>query len=169
MTEAVVPRGLESRLLDAAGRGLWTQPIQTQVPKGGPVGGCIALAEAACVFAKDDIEPPVQAILDAPKAAHRVGIGRHRADEEALFNAPGGALPTFAFHPSATAQPLPELRVRQGAKIRGDPVAANVQTTMTLVDFFRIGMGRSGLVRRLCGRELVLPRVMKRSLVAVQS
>ena len=149
------------------------QQIQTQVPKGDPVGGGIALAEAAFVFAKDDIEPPVQAIFDAPMAAHRVGkhvgIGRHRADEGALFNAPGGALPTFALHPSATAQPLPELRVRQGAKSLGDPVAANVQTTMILVDFFRIGMGHSGLVRRLCGRELVLPRVMKRSLVAVQS
>lgn len=78
------------------------QQIQTQVPNGGHVRGRMALADTAFVFATDDIEPPVQAIFYPPVSANRLrkpmGIGRNRIDEVALFNAPGVALPTFAFY-----------------------------------------------------------------------
>jgi hypothetical protein len=117
------------------------EEVQRHVPDGGKVGGAIARSDAAFVFAQDDVEDPMQAVLDAPMLACGTGepggVRSDRADVEAGLA--GSRLAGLLAHgldhgDAGQIRPL-RMALAQPGDVAGDPVAAKLDAAM-------IGIGR---------------------------
>ena len=123
----------------------------------GEVLGSMAGTDAAVIFPKRDLSPPVPLILAAPMAPHRLGevlhVGRDTGQRVALLAGPfAPPVPLgFAFpHAGPRGPRRVLLQFRHGV---GCPVAANFHPPMRLVRGFVIGEGALGTGRSLRARK----------------
>jgi hypothetical protein len=118
---------------------------------------CMACADATGVFAKDDIQAPVRAVLHAPVTAHRMseafGVGGDGVDEETPLHAVTVRDPALTPDQADAAQSHPTPRVGQGAQLLSDPVAAHFQAPVVLVGLLGVVVHDSGEATRGRGGE----------------
>src|SRR5688572_8257396 len=77
---------------DRLGRGVRAQDVERDSPDDGQVLGGVILSGACVVFVEDDIERPMQLVLDAPMAAHRLeqALGAEHARQEIIARGAAG-------------------------------------------------------------------------------
>src|SRR3954470_14568957 len=71
-----VPAGALAAVLEAHGRPRLMQQVRGHVPDHGHVGGAVAGPQPGEVLVEDDIQDPVQPVLDAPVGPYRAGEAR---------------------------------------------------------------------------------------------
>src|SRR4051812_11243627 len=71
-----VPAGALAAVLEAHGRSRLMQRVHRHVPDHGHVRGAVAGPEPGEIIAEDDIQDPVQPVLDAPVGPYRAGEAR---------------------------------------------------------------------------------------------
>src|SRR3982750_2373205 len=71
-----VPAGALAAVLEAHGRSRLMQQVHRHVPDHGHVRGAVAGPEPGEIIAEDDIQDPVQPVLDAPVGPYRAGEAR---------------------------------------------------------------------------------------------
>ncbi|KAH2822370.1 hypothetical protein KXV85_002262, partial [Aspergillus fumigatus] len=79
--EVVVPSGLEHFVAGANWARCSLQGIEGQLADGGEIFRCMVLSTAAGVLVEQDVEDPVQVVLDAPVGAYDIEqlLGRQQA------------------------------------------------------------------------------------------
>src|SRR6201993_2162018 len=92
--EVVVPSSLEHFVADAKGTWSRLQDVDGELSDDGEVFGSVILAAAAGIFGEQDIENPVQVVLDAPMGAHDLEqlFGREPARGQEVADLVLGAL-----------------------------------------------------------------------------
>jgi len=97
---------LPAFLREAERGGLALKQVQTEVTDAGHDGRSVSSADAACVIAKDHIEPPVRTVFDAPVSTYGMSEPLHicgdGVNEVAPVSAPRIGFQAFALdYPNA--------------------------------------------------------------------
>ena len=99
----------------------------------GPVSG----AQPTLIFAKGDVECPMELVLNPPVFAHGLGklwgLGRQAGQIEALLDAGLPAQGARGFHHADAAQPRPRRRLEVRVQLLTDPRAARLHPPMSLL------------------------------------
>ena len=133
----------------------------------------VVLADAAGVFVEDDIQAPVQAVLDSPMAPHRMGkalgVAGAGSDEDTPLHGPAILGPAFAFDQANAAPGAPSRGVGQGVRLFGDPIPAHLQTSVVLVGLLGVVVHDMGELTRGRGGEELLDLLVQRRLIALEA
>ena len=169
----IVPAGPQALGLDADLEGvILAQEIEGDMAQHGEVLRGVAHPYAALVLAEGDVEHSVQAVLDAPVAAHRVGEGDHVPVQTAqvvmrLARGLARGLPLPLDHPHARQAGPRALWIEAGhhRRVADGPILAGLHPAVPPIDRLLLLVGHVLEPCRLGGGEIGRHGLMLISLI----
>jgi len=145
----VVERRAKAFEREADGSGMALEQIEGEMAEDSEVFGSVVEADATGIFAKGDIERPMEGVFNGPMSRCRredgLGIGRQTGQEIRDFSGSVGLVggTPFALYEGDSRQTRPAIVMRQGLAgvgVSNHPAAPDFEATVGFVDSFIVGM-----------------------------